>query len=467
MANRLVLAKDMWDRIRAHLLADDAEHLCFILAEHAEVEGSHLLLGRELVITEDSELEEGGRFGLSLRLEALIRVMNRANELACVLIEAHSHPFSRDAVDFSYLDMDGQAEMVAHLSDVLPGRAYGAIVLGQSAVRGHIWLPGEANSAPLHAIRVVGPVVTVLSANRTSSDSLPTGGDAAVEDTYHRQALALGDDGHRKLEQATVGIVGLGGLGSAVAQQLAYLGVGAFLLIDDDRVERTNLNRLVGATREVVGRQKAEVASEHIRRINPAASVDALNANVRSVEVLGRLSACDVVFGCVDTDSARLILNELANAYLIPYIDCGVGIDVEDGRIEDAGGRVIVWVPGRPCLLCAREIDTRIAAEELESAEQREFRKRHGYVSGASIPEPAIISLNGLIASVAVTEFLALITGMRETRHYTFYDMLEQRLVPRIVPVDTRCVACCLAGLGGKAHLARYAGPALPADLPA
>jgi molybdopterin/thiamine biosynthesis adenylyltransferase len=160
------------------------------------------------------------------------------------------------------------------------------------------------------------------------------------------------------------------------------------LLIDDDRVERTNLNRLVGATREVVGRQKAEVASEHIRRINAAAKVEPLNANVRSVEVLGRLSACDVVFGCVDTDSARLILNELANAYLIPYIDCGVGIDVEDGRIEDAGGRVIVWVPGRPCLLCAREIDTRIAAEELENAEQREFRKRHGYVSGASIPEP-------------------------------------------------------------------------------
>jgi molybdopterin-synthase adenylyltransferase len=467
MANRLVLTKDMWDRVRAHLLADDAEHVCFILAEHAKAEKSHLLLGRELVITEDSELEAGGRFGLSLRLEALIRVMNRSNELGCVLIEAHSHPFSRHDVHFSSLDMDGQAEMVSHLSDVLPGRAYGAIVLGQAAVRGHLWLPGEGTPAPLHAIRVIGPAVKILSADGTPNNSLFAGKETAVEDTYHRQAMALGDDGHRKLEQTTIGVVGLGGLGSAVAQQLAYLGVRSFLLIDDDRVERTNLNRLVGATRKVVGRPKAEVAAEHIRSINVAANVMALNANVRSVEVLGRLCACDVVFGCVDTDSGRFILNELANAYLIPYIDCGVGIEVEEGRIKDAGGRVIVWVPGRPCLLCAKEINTRIAAEELESTEQREFRKRHGYVSGASIPEPAIVSLNGLVASVAVTEFLALTTGVRESRHYTFYDMLEQRLVPRIVPVDSRCVACSLAALGAKANLERYARHALPADLPA
>jgi molybdopterin/thiamine biosynthesis adenylyltransferase len=362
--------------------------------------------------------------------------------------------------------MDGQAEMVSYLSDVLPGRAYGAIVLGQAAIRGHLWLPAERTPANLHAVRIVGPTVQVLPGDGTPSGSLSGVRDGAVDIVYHRQALALGDDGHRKLEQATVGIVGLGGLGSAVAQQLAYLGIRSFLLVDDDNVERSNLNRLVGATPKTIGQPKADVAAEHIRSINAGANVRVLPTNVRSIEALRGLSQCDVIFGCVDTDSGRLILNELANAYLIPYIDCGVGIEVEAGQIKDAGGRVIVWIPGRPCLLCTKEIDTRVAAEELESAEQREFRKRYGYVTGASIPEPAIVSLNGVVASLAVTEFLALIAGVRESRHYTFYDMLEQRVVPRVVNMEDKCAACCLAGVGTKANLDRYARPAIPADLP-
>ncbi len=466
MVNRLVLTKNMWDRIRSHLLADDSEHLCFILAEHIMDEKSHLLLARELVITKDSELDSGGRFGLSLKLESLIRLMNRTNELGCVLIEAHSHPFSCHDVDFSYIDMDGQAEMVAYLSDVLPGRAYGAIVLGQAAIRGHLWLPAKRTPAHLHAVRIVGPTVQVLPADGSPRSFLSDVRDGAVDEVYHRQVLALGDDGHRKLEQATVGIVGLGGLGSAAAQQLAYLGIRSFLLIDDDTVERSNLNRLIGATPHAIGRPKTDVAAEHIRSINAGANVTTLSVNVRSIEALRRLSQCDVIFGCVDTDSGRLILNELANAYLVPYIDCGVGIEIEAGQIKDAGGRVIVWIPGRPCLLCAKEIDTRIAAEELESAEQREFRKRYGYVTGAFIPEPAVVSLNGVVASLAVTEFLALVAGVRESRHYAFYDMLEQRVVPRVVNIEDQCPACCMAGLGTKANLDRYARPALPVDLP-
>jgi molybdopterin-synthase adenylyltransferase len=467
MANKLVLTQNTWDRVRSHLLGDDAEHLCFILGEHVAVEKSHLLLGRELVIVEDSELRAGGHFGLSLNLETLVRVMNRSNELGCVLIEAHSHPFSRRNVDFSSLDVDGQAEMVSYLSDILPGRAYGAIVLGQAAIRGQLWLPAGRTAVPLHTVRVVGPTVQVLRADGTPNTCLSGLPDVAVNDLYHRQALALGSAGHRKLEQTVVGIVGLGGLGSVVAQQLAYLGVRSLLLVDDDNVEPSNLNRLVGATQENVGQPKAKVAARYIRSINSGADVTALQVNVRSVGALSRLSQCEVLFGCVDTDSARLILNELANAYLIPYIDCGVGIEVDAGKIKDAGGRVIVWVPGRPCLLCAKEIDTRIAAEELESTPQRDFRKQYGYVSGASIPEPAVISLNGLVASVAVTEFLALTTGVRDSRHYTFYDMLEQRVVPRVVHVDNGCVACCLTGMGEKANLDRYARPTLPADLPA
>ncbi|MCH8848064.1 MAG: hypothetical protein IIC32_03710 [Chloroflexi bacterium] len=152
-----------------------------------------------------------------------------------------------------------------------------------------------------------------------------------------------------------------------------------------------------------------------------------------------------MVFGCVDTDSGRLILNELSLADLVPYIDSGVGITVEEGRVTEAGGRVVVWVPGRPCLLCCNEVNTRIAAEELESPEEREFRQRHGYVEGANLPEPAIISLNGTVASLAVTEFLGLVTGFRPSNHYTYTTCLRSVLArgsrgrtPRALPAPSR-----------------------------
>ena len=290
-------------------------------------------------------------------------------------------------------------------------------------------------------------------------------GDPA-EGQYNRQVLALGPKGQRSVAHTVVGIVGLGGLGSIVCLELAHLGVSNFILIDDDVVEDSNLHRVVGASRSSVGKSKVEVARTLIRRINPKARIEAVKGNVRAATSLAAIKGADVIFGCVDTDSGRMILNELALAYLIPYIDTGVGIFVENNRIVEAGGRVVAWIPERPCLLCCKEIHSRIAAEELESQQEREFRQTHGYVQGTDIPEPAVVSLNGTVASLAVTEFLTLIAGFRASAHYTYYDMLEQRTGPRLVDRDMQCPACSLEGLGDLANLDRYSRIGLPEDLP-
>ena len=105
------------------------------------------------------------------------------------------------------------------------------------------------------------------------------------------------------------------------------------------------------------------------------------------------------------------------------------------------------------------------AAAELESDEQRAFRRREGYVTGADVPEPAVISLNGTVASLAVTEFLALVTGFRPAKHYTYYDMLDQRVGPRLVERDPRCFTCSLEGIGDGANLARFSRVGLPEDV--
>jgi molybdopterin/thiamine biosynthesis adenylyltransferase len=289
---------------------------------------------------------------------------------------------------------------------------------------------------------------------------------ADVGETYHRQVLAIGEEGQAKVQGTQVAIVGLGGVGSVVAQQLAHLGVSQFVLVDDDRVERTNLHRLVGSIPSDVGAHKVDVANRQIKAINRRVQVTRLPSSVRTQEALDAIKGVDVLFGCVDTDGARLVLNELALAYLVPYIDCGVGIIAGTEGLEEAGGKVSVWTPGRPCLLCTRDINPRVAAEELENREEREFRQQHGYVAGAQVPGPAVISLNSTIASVAVTEFLALVAEVRPSRHYTYYDLLEGRMGLRLCSRNSRCTACGLYGLGDRADVVRYSRLGLPADLP-
>jgi hypothetical protein len=201
--------------------------------------------------------------------------------------------------------------------------------------------------------------------------------------------------------------------------------------------------------------------SELVISVSPKAEVQVVEADLRTLSALEEVKPADVVFGCVDTDYGRLILNELCLAYLIPYIDLGVGIQVDQGRITEAGGRVLTWTPGRACLLCAGEISPRIAAEELESDAQRTFRQKHGYVAGDNVPEPFVISLNSAVASLGVTEFLALATGFRESAHYVYYDMLAPQVGRRIVAQDKNCIACANTGAGDVVNLTRYAAESL------
>ena len=462
MGFRLDVPLSAWDRVRSHLLADSKEHLAFFLASQA----GERLLARDVILVPDEDLVGDGAWdGLVLKLPVLVDVMNMAHRQKLFLIEAHSHPFTRGWVGFSDIDLEGQQELATYLADISPEGLYGTLVFGQDAVTGEVWSLFNMETTQVDEIRVVGSTIERWPGNgRPPNDnrSLPL----PESNTYTRQILALGADGQRTLRNTTVAIIGLGGIGSIVAQQLAHLGVGGFILIDDDLVEATNLHRLAGASLAEIGKPKVDVAARGIAKVNPGAGLDTCKQNIRDFDSLTLLKQADVVFGCVDTDAGRMILNDFSLAYLIPYIDCGVGITVEGRRITEAGGRVVVWVPGRPCLLCCNEFRPDIAAEELESPEEREFRKLHGYVSGSNVPEPAVMSLNGTVASLGVTEFLGLTTGFRPSGHYTYYDILEQRVGPRIVKTEAGCVACHSVGAGDAANLERYSRVGLPQDIP-
>jgi len=451
---RIVIPEEIWSGLHSHLIHDGNEHVAFLLAGYASLADRSVLLARSLIRIDDSHLDwsSGHDLGLSVEVTALIDAMNQAKSRGLYLVEAHSHPLSRQPVRFSVTDLDGQLEFQQYLRDVHGEVPYGALVLGEQSVDGLLWIGGM--SQPIDEVVVIGDRRLVHPT--TSAGITPNRAHPDSTQVHGRQVLAFGEQGQWRLAKSHVAVIGAGGTGSIVIQQLAHLGVGSLTVIDDDVVAETNLNRLVGAKRSDIGRPKVDVAKRQTMATNRRIKTRGVRANIRDADAIAAAKEADIIFGCVDSDSGRLIMNELALAYLIPYIDVGVGIETHEGKIVEAGGRTIVWTPGRPCLLCAGEVNPRLAGEELESDEQQRFRREHGYVSGTDLPAPSVISLNGTVASIGVSELLALVTGIRPSLHYTYYDLLAQRVGPRIVRPNPKCVACGTEASGDKAGLERY-----------
>ena len=131
---------------------------------------------------------------------------------------------------------------------------------------------------------------------------------------YDRQVRAFGEEGQKAISNFRVAIIGVGGIGSHILQQLAYLGLREMMIFDDDKVEKTNLNRLIGATTKDIGKFKTTALGKNARRINPTLKVNLDAKALRSESAIEQLKSVDILFGCVDNDGARLILTELASS---------------------------------------------------------------------------------------------------------------------------------------------------------
>ena len=152
---------------------------------------------------------------------------------------------------------------------------------------------------------------------------------------FSRTELVIGKEGLEKLSNAKVAIFGLGGVGSFVLEGLVRAGVGNFVLIDDDRICLTNLNRQILATRKTVGQPKVEVAKQRILDINPDANVE-IHQEFFMPETEGILdNSIDYIVDCIDTVTAKIELVVRADKLNIPIISCmGTGNKLDPTRFE-------------------------------------------------------------------------------------------------------------------------------------
>jgi molybdopterin/thiamine biosynthesis adenylyltransferase len=244
-----------------------------------------------------------------------------------------------------------------------------------------------------------------------------------------------------------VGVVGLGGTGSAVAQMLTYLGVRRFTFVDYDIVEASNLNRLVGLSRGDIGKAKVSAVSKYLRRLSSDVEVAAVQANLVDEGAAKRLLDCDFLFCCTDSHGSRALMNQLAYQYFIPCVDMGVALNVVAGKLEHVTGRTQLLAPGLGCLTCARTLDPEEVRRDFLTDAQR---RADPYIVGAHEPQPAVVSLNATVASLAVTMFMSVVVGVPTTARYQLYNGLQGSVRSIIYDPAPNCIVCSKRGALGK-----------------
>lgn len=403
--------------LQSRLLADITkaqEWAGYLLCGVSRIGGREILLGREWVPVPTRYQITNSGHGFSWHPDFDIEMLNRIQRENFAGVILHYHGGSTPTLGMSS-DRQTARSLMPFLSSEAPGRPHVFGVLGEHAGSGSVFRDGT-EIGELAGLRISGSWLDDWSVGRN-------GRKLTISPRQDRLVRGFGEDAFRRLRSAKVGIVGCGGGGSHVVQQLAYLGVGSLVVVDADVVEETNLNRLIGATPSRshrtlldrvfrrglgdVGRLKVDVMKRLVDSVDDTINVETFPTHFPTRETIDSLRQCDIIIACVDKLQVRDDLNRLCKRYLIPLLDIGLEI-----ASEATSSRTVKAIPGRmtkvladgPCLRCQGVIsDAKLTAER--------GGQPMGYTGAARIPDPAVVTLNGIVASIASTEVLQLLTG--------------------------------------------------------
>lgn len=378
-----------------------------ILARVVPHQSQLRLLAREVHWVPSSQYAHQSAHALSIHSEGYVHALARAEATETVPIWFHTHPG---------LDSDPRAsrhdEVVdAQLADLFRLRSgsayYGALIAapreGGFAFSGFL----EEADRTRHAFTRVWSVGERFRLVFTFGDQ-----DSGLSPRFDRNVRAFGPAVQHTLAALKIGIVGTGGTGSAVAEQLARLGARKLTLVDPDVLTESNVTRVYGSYPELVGTPKVHALKQHLERIAPDAAVECVQGMITRRSIACTLLGCDLIFGCTDDNAGRLVLSRMSAYFLTPVIDCGVLLtSARNGHLAGIDARVTTMVPGHACLVCRNRIDVARAGSELMTPDERARRLEEGYAPALPGIEPAVVTYTTAVAALAVSELLERLIG--------------------------------------------------------
>jgi molybdopterin/thiamine biosynthesis adenylyltransferase len=460
----LRVGEQLWASVAGHIHQPDRdEHggalLCGIATDHT---GKRRLLARTFVPAIDGvDYVPGTRGYRHLKAAFIRKVVLQAREqgLVCLLVHGHG---AGDKVEFSKTDFASHQRGYPSLLDVA-GQSVGALVLATNAVAGDIW--------NTDGTRDILDTTVVVGGNIVRLKPTLAGRPPQIRAEDDRQGRLFGSAGQNILRKSRIGIVGAGGAGMIGVEMLTRLGAGELIVIDPDKVELTNLNRLPGALRRdasgllthpnrpawlrklgsALSVHKTRVAKRLARQAGQGTKVTTFPVNVTDVDAVTALIECDFILLAADSPTARNLVNVIAHQYLIPVLQVGAKVNVDDqGNIGRVYSIVRPITPDSGCFRCAGLIDYTQLAREALAEDQRQ---QADYGTGE--PAPSVIMLNGVAVSAALTHMVLALTGLRTANHSDFllYDARTSAATPIEPYRDADCTICGANGVAGLGDL--------------
>jgi molybdopterin/thiamine biosynthesis adenylyltransferase len=437
---RVRITRRDYDVLMAHMFPGDMdEHGAVLLGGVSSAATRPVFHVREVHVAQDGTDYVPGRIGYrALHPSFIHRLITRARDQRLAYIAVHNHHSGRHA-GFSRIDLDSHELGYPALLQIAKGMPVGAIVVAERSAQCDMWM-GDGRRLELDQMTVVGSGVSHL----TPTPQL----EASADDAFDRQVRLFGRQGQLELSRCRVAIVGLGGIGSLVAEYLARLGVGGFVLIDPDAIESSNLSRVVGATFRDVERRakKVDIARRVILDANPKAAIEMVADDVAKESVARTLTSVDYLFLAADSMRARLVCNAVVHQYLIPGVQLGSKIRVDaHGRVVDIMAAVRPVRPGFGCLWCNHLVDPALLAVEAKTDEERIAQ-----AYGVAEPNPSVIGLNAVSAAHAVNAFMLDYLGLRTSDapiHFTHFHFAPHARTDTVQPRrDEHCTECSSNG---------------------
>jgi len=444
MKHTLVISDNCYKELKQELLKDGhEENAAFMLIGINKQHKETKYLTRRIIKIPRRYFKIKSSYHLNIQSETINGIVSLCESNGLGLAVCHSHPFSTNSLDYSKSDNFGELRIKKLFDQILPGKPFISILIGSNLIKGRIWSSNKPKD--LNQINVIGENIWKIEIG---------GSDVQmnfVQNIFDRQISAFGSKGQHFIQNIKVGIVGVGGTGSIVSEQLVRLGVNDLVLIDHDTIEPSNITRMYGTNIYDIKKRlfkskrnlKVDIIGNHLKEINPNLKLTLMKTSVVVSTCVNTLLDRDVIFSCTDDHWGRSILNQLAYQYLIPTINIGVRIDAKSGQFSAGSVTIQILRPDLPCLWCYKYLKPEIIAAESMKPDDRKKLIRDNYVQDIDLKTPSVISYTSLGGSMGVNLFLNLVTGFLGEYGYVSslrYDILNGDIRRGKVEIGECCI---------------------------
>ncbi len=365
MNHSVALTTEIDRKASEHLIRlDRQEDLCFALWHPSQGRSRKSALIREILLPETGERNVHGN--ASFTAAYFERAVGEALQKKSGLAFLHSHPFP-GWQGMSQDDINAEERHAAPVKAATGLPLVGLTIGSDGAWSARFWekiRPRKYKRFPCQTVRVVGDDLRV-----TFDDKLLP--PPRFRETLNRTICAWGADKQKSLARLHMGLIGVGSVGSIIAEGLARMGIVHIKIIDFDSLELANLDRTLHGTEKDTKERtaKVKISADALRKSATAEgfSVEPIEWSVVEEPGFREALDCDLLFSCVDRPWPRSVLNFIAYVHLIPVIDGGIRVKVKhNGTLRSADWKAHVVTPGRECLECLGQYDPGLVSAERD-----------------------------------------------------------------------------------------------------